>query len=354
MKQFKGLYVPPILKKGVFVFFAADNIDFAEDTPDGKNTAHGTITAVYQKKDASGECIVPKLCVDYKKVQSLTVTPHHTPLIPCPKPKSIHLQNELNFFTNIPEVTTSPTYRLTPLGWAVASAVSRMKNGEKSPILGCAGYHSILARSKPVTDFGALPLLPEIAHDWSTLLTVVKQAMLLKELALGQSHAIVITFDMALYEKVVQLVDSHPELKGKVVPRLGELHVVMSALRALGSSIENSGIDDAWIESGVYGSATTRQILKCTHYKRSLLAHIHSYMALYDLKLEQFFTENPDMLDICQEATCHLEEAITKEDKTISSCEANDSFIQTLTDKKSLTDCKSGRLKNKKMPCFFL
>ena len=100
-------------------------------------------------------------------------------------------------------MTTSPTYRLTQLGWAVASAVSRMKNGEKSPILGCAGYHSILARSKPVTDFGALPLLPEIAHDWSTLLTVVKQAMLLKELALGQSHATVITFDMALYEKVV-------------------------------------------------------------------------------------------------------------------------------------------------------
>ena len=71
MKQFKGLYVPPILKKGVFVFFAADNIDFAEDTQDGKNTTHGAITAVYQKKDASGECIVPKLCVDYKKIQSL-------------------------------------------------------------------------------------------------------------------------------------------------------------------------------------------------------------------------------------------------------------------------------------------
>ena len=231
-------------------------------------------------------------------------------------------------------MTTTPTYRLTQLGWAVASAVSRMRNGEKSQIPGWAGYNSILTRSKPVTEIGALPLLPEVAHDWSTLLTVVKQAVLLKELAVGQNHATVITFDMALYEKVVQLIDSHPELKGKVVPRLGELHVVMCALRALGSSIENSGIDDAWIESGVYGSATTRQILKCTHYKRSLLAHIHSYMALYDLKLEQFFKDNPDVLGICQEATCRLEEAITTEDKTTSSNEANDSFIQTLTEKK--------------------
>jgi len=35
----------------------------------------------------------------------------------------------------------------------------------------------------------------------------------------------------------------------------------------------------AWIEADVYGSATTRQILKCTHYKRSLHAHIYSYRA---------------------------------------------------------------------------
>lgn len=50
---------------------------------------------------------------------------------------------------------------------------------------------------------------------------------------------------MALYEKTVQLADARPDLKGKVLPRLGELHVVMAALRALGSSIEHSGIDDA-------------------------------------------------------------------------------------------------------------
>ena len=48
-KIFDGLYVPPFLKKGSFVFFAVDNIDFAEDTADGKRTTHGTITAVYQE-----------------------------------------------------------------------------------------------------------------------------------------------------------------------------------------------------------------------------------------------------------------------------------------------------------------
>ncbi len=66
-------------------------------------------------------------------------------------------------------------------------------------------------------------------------------------------------------------------------PRLGELHIVMAALTALGTSIENSGIDDAWIEADVYGSATTRQNLKCAHHKRTRRARIHMYMALLEI-----------------------------------------------------------------------
>ena len=33
------------------VFFAIDNVDFAEDTYDGQRTLHGTAMAIYQKKD---------------------------------------------------------------------------------------------------------------------------------------------------------------------------------------------------------------------------------------------------------------------------------------------------------------
>ena len=49
------------------------------------------------------------------------------------------------------------------------------------------------------------------------------QARQLKELAVGNDYLTVISFDMALYEKAVQLVDARPDLKGKVLPRLGEL-----------------------------------------------------------------------------------------------------------------------------------
>lgn len=141
--------------------------------------------------------------------------------------------------------------------------------------------------------------------------------------------------------------DARPDLKGKVMPRLGELHVVMCAMRALGSSIENSGIDDAWIEGDVYGPATTRQILKCTHYKRSLRAHIYLYMALYELAMEQFFKDNPYLVVVCQEASYETEDACSvanKSTRPASVQQANVHLMHTLTQEnvvKRLQDWKA-------------
>jgi len=112
-----------------------------------------------------------------------------------------------------------------------------MNAGEASSnIPGWAVCNSLLSESKPITQVGALPLLPEVAHEWSTLLTVIMQASQLRKLAVGKHYPTVISFDMALYEKVVQLIDVRLDLKRTVFPRLGELHVVMAAVRTLGVS----------------------------------------------------------------------------------------------------------------------
>ena len=49
MEENGGLFLPPDIVRGRHVFFAIDNIDFAEDTYDGRNTLHGTAMAIYQK-----------------------------------------------------------------------------------------------------------------------------------------------------------------------------------------------------------------------------------------------------------------------------------------------------------------
>ena len=52
MEDDGGMYIPPDVVKNRHVFFAIDNVDFAEDTYDGKRTLHGAAMAIYQKKEA--------------------------------------------------------------------------------------------------------------------------------------------------------------------------------------------------------------------------------------------------------------------------------------------------------------
>lgn len=66
-------------------------------------------------------------------------------------------------------------------------------------------------------------------------------------------------------------------------------------LRTIGSFIEGSGFDDSWIEAGIYGSSTTRQILEGNHMKRCISPHITSLQALFDLYVGSFVNAEPAM-----------------------------------------------------------
>ena len=43
-----GVFIPPTLLERKPLFFALDNIDFAEDKVDGKKTLHGIVLVVFQ------------------------------------------------------------------------------------------------------------------------------------------------------------------------------------------------------------------------------------------------------------------------------------------------------------------
>ena len=96
----------------MFVFFASDNTDFAEETADAKGTTHGIVTAIYQKADAPGEPITPPLRIGDTKSKSLLVTPYHTAILPCERLKATPSQKRAREFSiNNSGVTDS--YQLT-------------------------------------------------------------------------------------------------------------------------------------------------------------------------------------------------------------------------------------------------
>ena len=59
------------------------------------------------------------------------------------------------------------------------------------------GYSSLLLTIQLMARFAALPLLPELAHDLSTLLTVGKKAIYMTKLAVGEKPVTLRTFDIS-------------------------------------------------------------------------------------------------------------------------------------------------------------
>ena len=87
-------------------------------------------------------------------------------------------------------------------------------------------------------------------------------------------------------------------MRVKYVLRAGELHGVFAHLRAIGHFICDSGLDDMWTDTDVYGTTVVNQIINCSHMKRSLAAHELNMIVLYTLYLQALGKEVPNTLSM--------------------------------------------------------
>ena len=395
----EGAFIPPAIVKSRFVFFAIDNSDFQEDTPDGKRTLHATATVIYQREEENDEIrrsTTPKEDKSWSKSNVV-----HSEILPCRVPASAKPKNPtypefrasdklqmLDVFKedemvwllsrslirtqavtddpSSPELETSdltdqdqepgtafheqdtPTEsqqhgplieshhsesdqgsesnaNSTPLALPQQDEPGDMlkeatKNGScaegKPPLQNIhrwSAYHSLKSKSRPLTRFGTLPLLAAPAHEWSTMLTVLKQAQHINALIVGPNRKTVVTLDMQLYEKAKKLQMYRSDCDHLIL-RIGEMHTIMTALRAAGASIGDSGLEDTWCEAGLYGPTTIHQILEGKHLKRALDAHLTTYQALFDLYMDVFMSENPESKDELLQLALDLRSACAKDD----------------------------------------
>ena len=99
-----------------------------------------------------------------------------------------------------------------------------------------------------------------------------------------------------------------------VILRPGELHIVMAVLRTIGSYIENSGIDNSFVEAGLYSSQTVCQILEGKHVRRGLQTHLTAVQVLYKLYFDAFATKFPIARDRLVQTATQLHQACSEQD----------------------------------------
>ena len=77
---------------------------------------------------------------------------------------------------------------------------------------------------------------------------------------------------------------SYKEEMNEFVFRPRELHIVFVFQHAISRYIENSGLDQTFIDCNIYGPVTVNQILNAKHMKRGMEAYMVLYLVLNKLK----------------------------------------------------------------------
>ena len=365
--QNDGIYLPPDIVIGRHVFFAVDNVDFAEDTPDGKHTFHGTAMAIYQRSDPTDK--EPEVTVDTTdQRRSIKELPESvTKILECPPPPSkpvgpVHPQFGLFTEDELPikvrlqdfawllgrSLTRAPTDNLQVIETEENQLENEPTKSTDVPVW--SGYNSMISDVMPVTRVGAPPLVAAPAHEWQTLLTVLMQAQNIKAKVVGPTRKTVISLDMGLYQPAKKLQMSRQDLNHLIL-RPGELHIVMAQLRAIGAFIENSGLDLCWLESDLYGPATVKQIIGGDHVKRGETAHLITVQALFEIYQEDFFKQHPDLYAIVEQASKELDAACKDCSKKCLKTTHN-KLVHTISSTQILEKMKSFDAEHTEIPLF--
>ena len=192
MKLNDVLYIPLDVVLGRHVFFAVDNVDFAENTPDGKNTFHGTAMAIYQRQEPGD--VAPELTVDpgdqcRRSIRQLpeSVTTLLECLAPSKKPVGPTFpQFGLCTEDQLPLYIKKQDFTLL-LGRSLTRTITNGEVEDDQPpstdIPVWSGYNStiILSSPMPLTRVGTPPLIAAPAHEWQNLLTILMQVQNIKQ-----------------------------------------------------------------------------------------------------------------------------------------------------------------------------
>ncbi len=94
---------------------------------------------------------------------------------------------------------------------------------------------------------------------------------------LGQPFTI-ITADQPLYSRGKELIWENYEKYRNVVFIMGHLHILFNFLKAIGQHMENAGLVDIWVESGLFACNSTDQMMQGKSYYRAVRGtHWHLY-----------------------------------------------------------------------------
>ena len=163
-------------------------MDFNEDTQSGKHTLHGTAMAIYQRRNP--EDVMTRLDLSSSTQERSIKDLPDVNLLQCRIPKSPKPPSPAYPNFKLSEEKEPLEYISDDLVWLLGQVIC----GPAFPKW--SGYNSMLSKGLPLTSWHVPPLIAQPAHEWQTLLTVLKQAQHISAQVVGPQRKTVITLDM--------------------------------------------------------------------------------------------------------------------------------------------------------------
>ena len=290
-EQNGNVYIPNDIvqsAKGQMVLASCDNIDVLEETIDGKNTFHSTQMMLWQRgpppesSSASDQVIGRQKALNPSVLKSLHKLDRATPFSGTrPKPRLDSPAIEIDTWFQSSEERNEAGSK--NLAWIL----SRLHDVDNQHVPSWSSFNEASSTTDPpLTVAGMMPILQAPADDNDTMTTVINR---FKKIAdhLGQKHTVIVV-DQPLYSRAKELIWASPDALLDVVMLLGDLHICFNFLKVIGKHVESAGLDDAWVEAGLFAQNSTEAMMDGKAYYRAVRGHTLAYEALWRIKWEKF------------------------------------------------------------------
>lgn len=279
-----GIYVPGNIIPGAgFIHGAADNIDFNEETLDGRKTTHATSMVLYQNTKHHSEMQEP---------QALPVPdiPEFQECNKHPSPAFSH-QIQPTLFgirTDVKKDSMKETMWLTArMDPQKLYEQDTARIATEQSIPGWSPFNTAITSTHPTkTTIGYCAPLPDPPTEDKTVYTTMKNFIIMNK-KLGQDKAF-LTLDLAIYCKAKVIQWNFPVFNDLII-RLGGFHIALNFLGCIGNLYMGSGLEEWVVEGDVYGPNTLAKILAGKQYNRGVRACKLIAEALYRKKWQAFW-----------------------------------------------------------------
>ena len=262
-----GLPLPSHFSSNMFTISALDNFDHSDkNTLSGKSSSHDTVITLFQEVPTQKESKPLRSEVNLQNVKTLSKL-HCQELVPFSTDKTLTVPET---FTVQAETYNSPEKQKSiEMKKILESCVRGNADASAVTLPSWAGTQALLSKSEvPLMHVAFLPFLPQPVTDIATVYTaMLNYVKLLNQL---EQKTLPIFCDEGVFRLVLNIYLKRPQQFKDLVPMLGGFHMAMCVQRCIGKYIKGTGLEDALVETGVFGVKVMESFIGGTDYVRSL------------------------------------------------------------------------------------